>query len=156
MEIGENVFNQNLKRHMDREKLKEQFMEMAKNAKEPVCPDVLNDERLEDAFKTSECDEEGYSESIPAIYGDYGYGMYPNGVKFLTLRSASLETSLYSKYLDEEALVWDSVKEELFLYVPDPDGPKVAFKGSRWQYAKKLKPEYSMLSLVDIYLEWEN
>lgn len=141
---------------MDREKLKEQFIEMAKNAKEPAYPEILNDDRLEDAFKTPECDEEGYSESIPAIYGDYGYGMYPNGVKFLTLKSASLETSLYSKYLDEEALVWDSVKEELFLYVPDPDGPKVAFKGCRWQYAKKLKTEYSMLSLVDIYLEKKN
>ena len=137
---------------MNEEKMKEQLMELAKNAKEPVCPEILNDDRLEDAFKTPVCDEGGYSESIPAIYNDYGYGQYPNGVKILTLKSATLETRLYSKYLDEEALVWDLAKEELYLYVPDPDGPKVAFKGSRWQFAKKLKPEYSEFSLVDIYL----
>ena len=52
---------------------------------------------------------------------------------------------------DEEVLVWDSVKEELFLYVPDPNGPRVAFKGSKWQFAKRLKPEYKyFISLIYI------
>lgn len=142
---------------INKEEVIKQLEEMVKNAKTPECPSILKDERLEDAFKVPECDENGYSESIPAIYGSYGYGQYPDGVKFLTLRSASLETRLYSKYLDEEALVWDSVKEELFLYVPDPNGPRVAFKGSKWQFAKRLKPEYKdSVSLRDVYESYIN
>lgn len=138
---------------INKEEVIKQFEEMVKNAKTPECPSILKNERLEDAFKVPIYDENVYSESLPAIYGSYGYGQYPDGVKILSLRSASLETRLYSRYLDEEALVWDSVKEELFLYVPDPNGPRVAFKGSNWQFAKRLKPEYykDFISLRTIY-----
>ena len=137
---------------MNSDDIQKELMELIRNAKAPVIPKVFDDERLEDAFKVPIYDENGYAESLPAIYGSYGYGQYPDGVKILSLRSASLETRLYSKYLDEEALVWDSVKEELFLYVPDPNGPRVAFKGSNWQFAKRLKPEYKdFISLRTIY-----
>ena len=88
---------------------------MIANAKEPTTPDFLNDDRLEDAFLTPETDNEGYSPEIPAIWNDYGYGKYPDGVLFFTLKSASIKSSLYSKYLNEEALVWDSIKERLLL-----------------------------------------
>ncbi len=138
---------------IDKERILKQLQEMAQNAKALECPKFFDDERFEDAFLVPETDEEGYSESIPAIYGDYGYGKYSDGVLFITLKSASLETRLYSKYLDSEALVWDSVSERLLLYVPDPIEPRVAFKGSRWQFAKRLKPEYEdCISLKDIYL----
>ena len=137
---------------MNSDDIQKELTELTRNAKDPVIPKVFDDERLEDAFKVPIYDENGYAESLPAIYGSYGYGQYPDGVKILSLRSASLETRLYSRYLDEEALVWDSVKEELFLYVPDPNGPRVAFKGSNWQFAKRLKPEYKdFISLRTIY-----
>ena len=140
---------------LDRDKLLKQFEEMITNAKEPTTPDFLNDDRLEDAFLTPETDNEGYSPEIPAIWNDYGYGKYPDGVLFITLKSASIKSSLYSKYLDEEALVWDSIKERLLLYVPDPEEPRMAFKGSAWQFAKRLKPEYDeFMSLRDIYEEY--
>ena len=139
---------------LDVESLRNRFLEMAKNAKEPTCPDFLMDERLEDAFKEPVRDEDGCVAPLPAIYNEYGYGKYRDGVKFLTLKSASLQTNLYSKYLDDQALVWDSEKEELFLYVPDPAGPNVAFKGSRWQFAKRLKPEFEdHITLRDVYYE---
>ena len=128
---------------------------MIANAKEPTTPDFLNDDRLEDAFLTPETDNEGYSPEIPAIWNDYGYGKYPDGVLFITLKSASIKSSLYSKYLDQEALVWDSIKERLLLYVPDSEEPRMAFKGSAWQFAKRLKPEYDkFMSLRDIYEEY--
>lgn len=130
-----------------------EFKQKATNAQPTTCPKFLLDERLEDAWKEPVCDDQGYSEFIPCIYNDYCYTKDDIGTMILSLKSASLETRLYSKYLDEETLVWDSVKEKLFLYVPDPDSPRVAFKGSRWQYAKRLKPEYSHLSLRDLYLE---
>lgn len=140
---------------LDRDKLFKQFQEMIANAKEPVIPDFLNDARLEDAFLTPEIDSEGYSPEIPAIWSDYGYGKYPDGVLFITLKSAFIKSSLYSKYLDEEALVWDSFKERLLLYVPDPEEPRMAFKGSAWQFAKRLKPEFDeFLTLRDIYNEY--
>lgn len=135
------------------EEIMSQVIEKAKNAQESDCPEILIDDRLEDAFLSPEYDEEGYSDPIPAIYNDYGYGKDEDGVLILTLKSASLETNLYTKYLDDEAFVWDTAKEELFLYIPDPDSPKVAFKAGRWRYAKKLKPKYSLLSLHEIYLE---
>ena len=75
---------------------------------------ALNDNRLEDAFKSPVCDENGYAEQMPAIWADYGYGQTKDGVKILTKRSAKTASTLYSKYLDEEALVWDSSKQELF------------------------------------------
>ena len=128
---------------------------MAQNAKVPECPKFFDDERFEDAFLVPETDKEGYSESIPAIDGDYGYGIYSDGVLFITSKSASLETRLYSKYLDSEALVWDSICERLLLYVPDPTEPRIAFKGSLWQFSKRLKPENEdCISLKDIYLSY--
>ena len=140
---------------IDKEEILKQLQEMAQNAKAPECPTVLQDERLEDAFKTPTCNEDGYCESIPAIWNDYGYGKYEDGTLFITLRSASIGSNLYSKYLDDEALVWDSANERLLLYVPDPEEPRMAFKGSRWQFAKRLKPEYEdFLTLRDIYEEF--
>lgn len=118
---------------------------------------ALNDDRLEDAFKTPACDENGYAEQMPVVWADYGYGQTKDGVKILTKRSAKISSTLYSKYLDEEALVWDSSKQELFVYVPDAECPAVAFKGSSWQYAKKLKIEAVAenwdLNIYDIYKE---
>ena len=140
---------------IDKERILKQLQEMAQNAKVSEYPKFFDDERFEDAFLVPETDEEGYSESIPAIYGDYGYGKYSDGVLFITLKSASLETCLYSKYLDSEALVWDSISERLLLYVPDPTEPKIAFKGSRWQFAKRLKPEFEdYITLRDVYYEY--
>ena len=125
---------------------------MAQNAKVPECPKFFEDERLQDAFKTPICNEEGYSESIPAIWNEYGYGRYEDGTLIITLRSASINSNLYSRFLDEEALVWDSNKERLLLYIPDPDEPRMAFKGSSWQFAKRLKPEYEdYITLRDVY-----
>ena len=118
---------------------------------------ALNDDRLEDAFKTPTCDENGYAEQMPVVWADYGYGQAEDGVKVLTKKSAKAASTLYSKYLDEEALVWDSSKQELFVYVPDAECPAVAFKGSSWQYAKKLKIEAVAenwdLNIYDIYKE---
>jgi hypothetical protein len=118
---------------------------------------ALNDDRLEDAFKTPVCDENGYAEQMPAIWTDYGYGQNQDGVKILTKRSAKTASTLYSKYLDEEALVWDSSKQKLFVYVPDAESPAVAFKGSSWLCAKKLKIEAILdnwdLNIYDIYQE---
>ena len=114
---------------------------------------ALNDDRLEDAFKTPTCDENGYAEQMPVIGTCYGYGQTSDGVKILTKKSAKAASTLYSKYLNEEALVWDSSKQELFMYVPDTECPAVAFKGSCWQYAKRLKRECSHLNIDDIYQE---
>ena len=120
----------------DKDKILKQLQEMAINAPKTECPFIFNDERLEDAFKEPIADENGCCESIPAIWNDYGYGKYDDGVLFITLKSATIKSDLYSKYLDSEALVWDSVNERLLLYLPDPTEPRMAFKGSRWQFAK--------------------
>lgn len=114
---------------------------------------ALNDDRLEDAFKTPTCDENGYAEQMPVIGTCYGYSQTPDGVKIITKKSAKAASTLYSKYLNEEALVWDSSRQELFMYVPDTECPAVAFKGSCWQYAKRLKSECSHLNIDDIYQE---
>ena len=136
------------------EELLAEVKQRAANAPPITCPVFLCDDRLEDAWKAPECDEEGYSESIPAIYNDYSYGKDDNGIMILSLKSATLETRLYSKYLDEEALVWDSLKERLLLYVPNPKEPRIAFKGSRWLFAKRLKQEYKdLITLRDVYYE---
>lgn len=142
-----------MKQSLDADKLKEDFLEMVKNAKEPTCPDVLNDDRLEDAFKQPVCDQDGYAESIPAIGEDYKYMIESDGTKVISAPSALIKSRLYSKYMDVRALVWDSAKEELFLYVPDFQQPKMAFKGGRWIYAKTLKSEFVDLSLKAIYKE---
>ena len=138
----------------DKDKILKQLQEVAKNAKPTEYPSILNDERLEDAFKEPIADENGCCESIPAIWNDYGYGKYDDGVLFITLKSATIKSNLYSKYLDERALVWDSVNERLLLYLPDPKEPRMAFKGSRWQFAKRLKSEYYNCSLIYIYQEF--
>lgn len=136
---------------IDKEEIRKLLQEAAENAKASECPEIFKDERLEDAFKTPVCNEEGYSEPLPTIYNDYGYGKDEDGVFLLTSRSASMVTSLYNKYLDEAALVWDSNRERLLIYVPDPNQPKVAFKGSSWQFAKRLKQEYAnYIALKDI------
>lgn len=118
-----------------------------------LAEDALNDDRLEDAFKTPTCDQNGYAEQMPVIGTYYGYGQTEDCVKILTKKSAKAASALYSKYLDEKALVWDSSKQELFMYVPDTECPTVAFTGSCWQYAKRLKSEYSHLNIDDIYKE---
>ena len=94
---------------------------------------------------------------MPVVWVDYGYGQTQDGVKILTKRSATTASTLYSKYLDEEALVWDSLKQELFVYVPDAECPAVAFKGSSWLCAKKLKTEVIIenrdLNIYEVYKE---
>ena len=136
------------------EEIKQEFLEKVTNVEVSSIPTaLLDDERLEDAFKAAECDEEGYSPNMPCIWDSSSYGVTDNGVKILSLRSASISSGLYSRYLDEEAIVWDAAKQELFMYVPDTECPTVAFKGSCWQYAKRLKSEYSHLNIDDIYKE---
>ena len=139
---------------INKDEILKQLQEMVQNAKVPECPAILQDERLEDAFKEPIYDKEGRSEEIPAIWNDYGYGKYGDGTLIVTLKSATIYSNLYSNYLDEEALVWDSGKERLLLYIPDPEEPRMAFKGSSWQFAKRLKPEYEgHIILRDIYKE---
>ena len=142
---------------IDKEKIIQTLQEMANNAQLPQCPSVLLDERLEDAFKISEVDEQGYSEEIPVLWRDYGYGKMENGILVIMKRSSKITSTLYTKYLDEKALVWDQVKERLLLYMPDGDDPRMGFKGSTWIFAKKLKPEYEgICDLEDIYLDYLN
>ena len=139
---------------IDKDNILRQLQEMAQNAKAPECPAFLKDERLEDAFKEPVADENGECEPFPTIWNDYGYGQDDDEVLFITSKSAPIRSNLYSKYLDEKALVWDSNKERLLLYVPDVNQPKVAFKGSCWQFAKRLKPEYEdFITLRDVYYE---
>lgn len=139
---------------IDKEKMRKQFIELVKNAKPIECPEFLKDVRLEDAFKEPVTDEDGYSEPIPAIFNDYHYTKDEDDVLFITLKSALIKSDLYSRYLDEEALVWDSNKERLLLYVPDPSEPRMAFKGPSWQFAKRLKPEFEdYITLRDVYYE---
>ena len=139
---------------INQDNIRTMLQDMAQKAKAPECPAILQDERLEDVFKTPVYDKDGYSEELPTIWNDYSYGKYDDGTLIITLKSASISSNLYSKYLDEEALVWDSVNERLLLYIPDPEEPSMAFKGSSWQFAKRLKPEYDILSLRDIYEEY--
>ena len=131
--------------------------ELEKCLRSSLVEQALNEDRLEDAFKTPICDENGYAEQMPVVWADYGYGQTQDGVKILTKRSAKTASSLYSKYLDEEALVWDSLKQELFVYVPDAECPAVAFKGSSWLCAKKLKTEAIIenrdLNIYKVYKE---
>jgi hypothetical protein len=109
--------------------------------------------RLEDAFLNPEVNDEGYSEDIPGIWNDYSYIEQDNGVRLITTANSRVITNQYSKYLDTDALVWDSYKERLLIYISDPENPKMAFKGSSWLFAKRLRPEFADLSLEDIYLE---
>lgn len=142
---------------IDKDKMKKEFLEMTKDAKEPVCPEFFNDERLEDAFKKPVTDENCECESIPVIWNDYGYGKDDDGVLYINSKSAPIKSNLYSKYLDEKALVWDSINKRLLLYIPDSENPQIAFKGSNWQYAKRLKPEYEdYINLRDVYYELIN
>ncbi len=138
----------------EKEEILKQLQEMVKNAKVPEPPKFFEDERFEDAFIEPEIDEEGYSESIPAIWHDYKYKEQANGVKVITNSVALINSNLYSRYIDTEALVWDSYDNILLLYLPDPENPKMAFKGSRWNFAKKLKKEFRDQSLEDIYIEF--
>ena len=120
---------------------------------EAALPEALNDERLENAFKSPECDEQGYALSMPCIWDSNSYGQTANGVKILSLRSARSASALYSKYVDEYALIWDASKQELFLYVPDEKCRTLAFKGSGWLCAKKLKIQYFDLNIYEVYKE---
>ena len=138
---------------MDINSIKKIFMDNLNASAEPVIPEALNDERLENAFKQPEFDEEGYAPNIPGIWNSNSYGKTEDGVKIISLRSARSATGLYSQYLDEEALVWDSAKQELFLYIPDEKCPTVAFKGGSWLCAKKLKPKYCFLNIYEVYRE---
>ena len=119
----------------------------------PELPASLSDERLEPAFKTPVTNEEGYSDPIPAIWGVDKYFEHPNGVLMLDSSCATVASRLYSHYLDEPALVWDAACDKLYLYRPRPDSPKLAFKGCRWMWSGKLKPECAGLRLKEVYLE---
>jgi hypothetical protein len=138
---------------MDVDTIKKMLFEKINSSVEPNLPEALNDIRLEDAFKKPIYDGEGYAASMPVVWDSSSYGKKSDGVKILSLRSARSASGLYSKFLDEEALVWDAAKQELFLYVPDEKNPAVAFKGSSWLCAKKLKPENIHLNLYDVYKE---
>ena len=138
---------------MSLDEIKEMMIENINSSVEPFLPVALNDERLEDAFKFPVTDDEGYAERMPCIMNSYGYGKTEDDVKILTRKSASITSNLYSKYLDEEAIVWDATKNELFLYMPDFDSPVVAFKGSCWVCAKSLNLDYSHLNIYDVYKE---
>lgn len=98
---------------------------------EPVVPNALNDERLEDAFMKPKYNDEGCAPSMPAIWDSSIYGQTSEGVNILSLKSARVSSGLYSKFLCDYALVWDAVTKELFLYVPDEKCRTVAFKGDR-------------------------
>ena len=144
--IGITVVDHETKKEMQKGDLEEYL-------RGSLAEEALNDDRLEDAFKTPTCDKNGYAEQMPVIGTCYGYGQTEGGVKILTKKSAKAASALYSKFLDEKALVWDSSKQELFMYFPNTECPTVAFKGSCWQYAKRLKSEYSHLNIDDIYKE---
>ncbi len=116
-------------------------------------PVFAHEDLLEDAFKTPVVDEEGRSESLPTIWNDYSYGETEEGILIITNKSAKIASTLYSRYLDEEALVWDANKQRLLLYIPDPQNPKMAFKGSGWTCAKKLKKQNDHIDLAEVYLE---
>ena len=140
---------------INKEEMIKQLQEMAKNAKALDCPAILQDERLEDAFKTPPVDDEGYSEEIPIIWQDYDYGKMDNGILTIVRRSATFSSRLYTKCLDEKAHVWDQYKERLLLYLPDEEDPRMGFKGSTWWFAKKIKPEYkTTCTLEEIYQEY--
>lgn len=133
--------------------MKKLMQELVASSKEPTLPSVLNDERLEDAFKEPQCDDNGYAPTMPCIWNSSSYGQTADGVKILSLKSATVASGLYSNYLDEEAIVWDAAKQQLFLYIPDQKCPAVAFKGGSWLCAKRLKMGYCHLALSDVYLE---
>lgn len=142
---------------MDIDTIKQMFIEKVSSSMAPVIPDALNDERFEDAFKEPTYDEQGYAPNMPCVWDSNSYGLRPDGIKILSLRSASIASSLYYRYLDEEAFVWDAAKQELFLYLPDEECPAVAFKGSSWLCAKKLKFNYWMdLNIYDVYKELQS
>lgn len=115
-------------------------------------PVFAHEDLLEVAFKTPVVDEEGRSESLPTIWNDYSYGETEEGILIITNKSAKIASTLYSRYLDKEALVWDANKQRLLLYIPDPQNPKMAFKGSGWTCAKKLKKN-NHIDLAEVYLE---
>ena len=127
---------------MDSDTIKSMLIDKVNSSVEPSLPEALNDERLENAFKSPECDEQGYAPRIPAIVDSNICHNLRDDVKAISYLSATLTSDLYSKYLDEEAIVWDTTTQELLLYIPDKKHPAVAFIGSRWQYAMKLKKEY--------------
>lgn len=123
-------------------------------SKGPVYTDFINDERLEDAFKEPVTNEDGECIQIPAIWNEYVYSKDDDGVLIIDKKSANIKSNLYSKYLDEKALVWDSINKRLLLYLPDQKNPQMAFKGSNWQFAKRLKSEYEeFITLRDVYYE---
>ena len=137
---------------MDIESLKKEFLAMIEENKDrPLYPAVLDTSYLEDAFKTSQCDERGYAELCPVISSRYSHGETEDGIKVLSLKSAIIASSLYTRYLDEEALVWDQAKGELYLYVPDSQCPRIAFKSMSWTCARRLTSEFRHIDLRDIY-----
>ncbi len=132
-----------------------QIMESAAAAPPPTCPDILmEDTRLEDAFKKPIADKNGYCCPLPAIW----YAAFPeaedDGISIITSAHAGVVSNLYSRYLDEESIIWDAGREKLYLYKPNPQHPRLAFKsGMGVLFAKKLRPEFADLSLKDVYLQ---
>ena len=127
-------------------------MELAKNAKIVEIPKCLYDERLIEAFKKPEYDAEGRSvETIPAIGGQYDF-ISDGFILSIDNKSAMIASNLYCRYLDEKAIVWDNTNQCLVMFYPDEKCPKLAFKGSAWGYAMKLKPDADC-PFEAIYLE---
>ena len=137
---------------MDFDEVKRELLEAIKKNYQPFA--LLDDDpRLEDAFKHPICDEQECADKLPIISKHYTYGELPEGIKILSCKSAKISSCRYTRYIDEEALVWDSTQKELFLYIPNIEHPRVAFKGSCWIESWKLKEEYQHLNLHNIYME---
>lgn len=134
------------------DKMKADILKMMTSAA-PELPSALSDDRSEPAFKESADNEEGYSECLPVVWTAESCDKLPNGILIINIESAVAASQLYSKYLDEEALVWDAAGNELYLYRPQENSPKLAFKGGRWMWSGKLKAEYAGQNLEEIYLE---
>ena len=66
---------------MELDEIKKLMQEKVQDITESFIPKALNNERLENAFKSPECDEQGYSLSLPAIVDSNIYHNLPNDVK---------------------------------------------------------------------------
>ena len=125
------------------------------NEKLVTCPKFGYVDLLEDAFKTPVYDQEGHSEPLPVIWDNYSYGETAEVLLTISSKSAKTTSTLYSKYLDEEALIGDANLQRLLLYLPDTESPKVAFKGSGWTCAKRLKDKKEIVGLEDVYMAFK-
>jgi hypothetical protein len=115
---------------------------------------IFDDERLTDAFKSPNLDENGYSEKCPVVWKDYGFGKDSNGILILNNNSTCINSNLYSLYLDESAIVYDLSHKRLMIYRPTENNHKIGLKGMGWVKAVKVSPAFAeKVSLVQLYFE---